>query len=540
MPAFLSNPAEVPGQIRRTIMPVQVTRALDVSKKGPSFHSPVAVINKIRSLPEIMSLLDEANVHTGHGPARAPGNWALAFVAFTLSQHADIQPWHASHGDDDRLWNACGFVCPPAYQTVWQRFAELEEFAGVFDTVVALLVQSARKLDDRIGMWIWVDSTEASSYSDAKHACRPEDDCPFHGQARQPRLRKLSAEDAAERRHKEDAIEEKPAQATSTTPSRPGLRPIPPEGTTERDDTGIRYVANRHWRRSNDPDARTRMYSDRDCWHGYYHGRAVDMMTGAALAVRVTPANVNESVSFRDLYGAAKEVVGAAPVAVCADRGYAFDGVHEMLLADAATPVIPYRMRHGHSPRRAEETTFVDRHGIPKCQFCFRPGNQVRFSGKGTPRVWFTCSGGTTPDCTKEQVMDCRKAKRRLLPIPRTSIIYGVLRDMHQAFERTHHMFRTRFSSGMKSTTKRPRRVGLGWQQLRASAGAMIQWLWVLMNLKWLDGQSTTSSAVGRDSSRYHDTVIDARRRHLIPGGGSPRVRKWRGPQFGAAPPTSP
>ena len=136
--------------------------------------------------------------------------------------------------------------------------------------------------------------------------------------------------------------------------------------------------------------------------------------------------------------------------------------------------------------------------------------------------------------------MACRKAKRRLLPIPRTHIIYGVLRDSMQAFERTHQLFRTRFSSGMKSTTKRPRRVGSGWQQLRASAGAMIQWLWVLMNLGWLTGQASSVRAVARQESSYHNNVTQARRRELVPGGGSPRVRRWRGLVAGAAPPTTP
>ncbi|MBM3664437.1 MAG: transposase [Actinobacteria bacterium] len=387
---------------------------------------------------------------------------------------------------------------------------------------------------------MWVDSTETASYSDAKHACGPEDDCEYHGRARQPRLRKFTAEVAADHRRREGAVEEKATRAVATSPSQPGLRPIPPEGTTERDGAGIRYVASGHWRRSHDPDARTRMYTDRDCWHGYYNGKVVDMMTGATVSVRVTPTDKNESVTFGSLYDSAKAVIGTAPIALCADRGYAFDNVHEMLLSDDVTPVIQYRKRSGHSPERAEETAEVDRHGIPKCQSCARPGNQVRFSSKGDPRVWFTCSSKTTPGCHKEQVTPCRSAKRRLLPIPRTNIIYAALRDSMQSFERSHHITRLRFSSGMKSDTKRPRGVGLGWQQLRASAGSFVQWLWVLMNLKWLDGGTHPANAVAKTTSTYQGRVLTARRNELIPGGGSPRMRKWHGVRTGAPPPTTP
>jgi hypothetical protein len=64
-----------------------------------------------------------------------------------------------------------------------------------------------------------------------------------------------------------------------------------------------------------------------------------------------------------------------------------------------------------------------------------------------------------------------------LLPLWRTSETYMALRTAHMEYERAHQLARVRNNDGGDHHITRPRKTGLAWQQLRASASILIDWI---------------------------------------------------------------
>ncbi len=139
----------------------------------------------------------------------------------------------------------------------------------------------------------------------------------------------------------------------------------------------------------------------------------------------------------------------------------------------------------GHLPK-------YDRHGIPHCKHCGLEAVFHRFqhdSGPNKePRLWFRCSKPGAPDCEGVQSIFCKENWRLLLPLWRTSAAYQVLRARHDHYEHGHHRWRERYGVAGDSRADRPKRRGLGVQQLRSSAALSIEWLTICHRQGWLGG----------------------------------------------------
>jgi len=168
-----------------------------------------------------------------------------------------------------------------------------------------------------------------------------------------------------------------------------------------------------------------------------------------------------------------------------------------------------------------EETPLVDRHGIPKCH-CGLPGDQVRFQKGKNPRVWFQCPMPTTPDCLKTQVISCKRDIRRILPIARTTEVYGALRQRRESMEHVHTEWRDRYKCGGKASGDRLRRLGLRPQQLRSNAALLIEWMWTLTRQGWMGDARARVEATPLPLDKYHQRVIAHRKRRGLLGGGQP------------------
>jgi len=514
-----------PPRPARTTTPVVLPGATRFSEEPADFFDPVQLVRRMRGIAPVMRMLEKAKIDHGHGPARKPGDWMLAYVAFVAGKEVNLQPWYRRESSNTSLWKACGFRGVPAYQTVWERFAELEQDPEIITKAVNYVIQLARRREPRIGMWVTVDGTECQTHAQPRHACGPDDDCPTRGKNRQPRLARVSPETAAELREREAEIEDEPVWsptgAASTDPL--GLIPIPPPGTREQTDTGVRWVSGGHWWGSRDRDAGTRSYTNGKHWHGMMHIKAVDIVTGAPITVLVTPADVNEHTAFPDLYGRCVQAVGTDPIACVADRGYATDDVHEFMIKRDCTPVIPYRRRNRTSPRTPQASKHADPQGIPLCRHCGVPGDFVRFSEKrGGPRLWYRCSMPSTPECHNEQSIACKTDIRQLLPIWKTSPIYAALNTMRGKFEQVHEHSRVWFRSGGKSLRDRPRRIGIKAHQLRANAAVLVEWIWVLVRQGWLGSRSERVVPTQIESEKPLARVIAFRKKHSLVGGSYP------------------
>jgi hypothetical protein len=73
-----------------------------------------------------------------------------------------------------------------------------------------------------------------------------------------------------------------------------------------------------------------------------------------------------------------------------------------------------------------------------------------------------------------------------LIPLWRTDAIYHELEQSHQNYERVHHHWRDRYLVAGDTLANRPKRRGRGWQELRAQAALVAEWLMIAFREGWL------------------------------------------------------
>jgi hypothetical protein len=429
-------------------------------------------IRKLKAQPQWLSiLLDGTEAERNWGRPRIAGNWALAFMAFTVSGRADVEPWWAA--SDDEIWRECGFSARPSYATVWTRFAELEDMAKAFSETAGHLIRHARaQSGGLVGQDVHVDGSEAETNArlihdcDASHRCR---------RARYPK--RMHADETQAERHRldsepvldEDELNYGDAEAVEIVEGR------------------VRIKVGGCWYRTRDDTAGVRAYfrggSLVKFWHGFFSMKAVDHYTGAPLAVNVVFASVQESAAYPSLIEAVTKAMDAKPRAVVGDRGYSVKSVFELNTRLGISSVFPFRRNHPNE-RRTDQDKF-DRHGVPRCKHCGGPTNYVRFAAQPYPRIWFSCQLSLNPGCEKSQSIACSNHWRQLLPLWRTEEAYFALRQSHQNYERVHRVWRDRYRCGAATHEMRPKRAGLGCQQLRANAALLIEWIRVLDREGW-------------------------------------------------------
>lgn len=521
----MSLPAlpEAPARLRRNAHPSTIPGATAFADEPPAFRDPVQVVRRVKGMAPLMRTLDQARINHGHGPARGDGHWALAYLAFVISGQANMRPWWRDHHGNGSLWRACGFNDVPAYSTLWERFTELERHAHVFEAAAHHLIRLARRQAPEVGMWVVVDGTECQTHAQPQHNCGPNDACPGSRDGRiKPRFPKVTPEEAALRRSKMDPDEEPPEEPRLPAPLPGGLMPVPEDGYKELTEDGLRFAAGGHWWLSRDREASGRAYSDKRVWHGYMCVQMTDAHTGAVIAVKIIPANVQECHALPELYDDARRGIGTDPIAVVADRGYSIGPVFSFLTERGVGPIIPWRdFQNGNQPTAPAGDRW-DRHGIPVCPGCGLSGDFVRFSAKGSARTWYRCPMPSTPECEKEHSIANGIAPRRLLPIWRTSPIYGALRPLMKTCERVHTNWRERYRVGGKTLADRPRRIGLAWQQLRANAALMIEWLWTNLRQGWVGSRAVRAAAEPLPVGKLYENLVKARRAESLFGGRYP------------------
>jgi hypothetical protein len=412
---------------------------------------------------------------------REPGFWELAAVAFVTSGHVDVQPWRDQATDE--LWQACGFAARPSYSTTIRRLAELETVCDEFLSAAALVIQRCRMHDARVMAHTHVDWTEDNSHSRLVHDCQPGDDC------KRPKHRapaRVSAEVARQGRHELSAMD--PAQAEAIE-KKQGPDKTEPEPVMRKGRLRKRVRMNDCWYTTRDFDAGIRSYTgpngvSKKFWHGYASGKIIDHFTGGVIP-SVDNASVNESHIFPKLFDKATEMIGQAPETIVADRGISIKNCFQHATERGTAPIFPWRMKG--SDRQERDQLEYDRHGVKRCRACGGPMQQVKFScTDGKPRLWFRCMIGLTEDCKRDQTISCNKDWTLLVPLPKTDALYHELMVSHQTYEGTHSYFRDRYRVAANTLTNTPKRVGIGWHQLRANVACLVDWLKIAARCGWL------------------------------------------------------
>ena len=292
------------------------------------------------------------------------------------------------------------------------------------------------------------------------------------------------------------------------------------------DERGLRVKVGSCWYRLSDEEAGIRAYTTggkvRRFWAGYYNLKAIDHYTGGVLAVHVESASTQEHAAYPGLYARLRGNLGEhSPRAIVADRGFSVSSVFEAHTRDGIASVIPWR-KHYSEPTRKDHLPKYDRHGIPHCKHCGLEAIFHRFqhdSGPNKePRLWFRCSKPGAPECERVQSILCKENWRLMIPLWRTSIAYQVLRARHDHYEYGHHRWRERYGVAGDSRADRPKRRGLGVQQLRASAALSIEWLTICYRQGWLGGKPLNPHpevALTRDEAASYATRILAYRQAI-------------------------
>ncbi|MBA3734378.1 MAG: transposase [Actinobacteria bacterium] len=264
-------------------------------------------------------------------------------------------------------------------------------------------------------------------------------------------------------------------------------------------------VLDQHWYRTLDATAGFRAYMGargaRRFWHGYYNIKSIDHYTGAPLAIGIYSASKNEHTCYPDLFERLQRNIGGNPESIVADKGFSIEAVFAHNTNNGVASVIPWRKGKGRLQRQDFDTH--DRHGIPRCKHCGAECEFIRFRvEKGGPRLWFRClnqANRTPAACARIQSITCKTDYRLLLPLWRTEPIYHELASSHSQYERVHRHWRERYLVAGDNLATRPKRRGIGCQELRAQAALLAEWL----RISWREGWLGSARRNKKSPARY-------------------------------------
>ena len=507
----------------------EITRYSD----DPALASPHTLIAMVKGMPQIRAELQIA-YHRAYewGPDRMPGDWALAYLAFVISRIPDIEPWYQRVRADHSLWAACDFAQVPSYRLVHLRFTEMEGMADSFEEAAAILIQKARAKDQRVGAWWHLDASEAETHAAPQHDCTAYDDCPTAKTGRRnPRMQRVGTATAKATRQLLAAM---PVEDVAAAVSVEGLRVIPVGASVvDHERKGRRFTSGGHWWFTRDMDAGVRAYSRGSrvvkAWHGFLHMEVIDHFTHAPLASRLIPVDQQEHAAYESVFRRAQTNLDSIPYLVAGDAGYSVEHVFKFNSNLGVGSVFPYRRQNGSDSERRQPTAKYDEHGLPKCRHCGGESEFVRFAvtnEKG--RTWFRCRLPQSPKCQGEQTILCDEAPRHIIPVWRIEEAYAAMRVSHQSYEHKHRDLRIQYLVAPDCLALRPKRPGMGWQQLRASAAMLIEWLRVLQRAGWGKAKATVDTARvssgGTMVKRLLEQRADRRAAARAPTGSDPPV----------------
>jgi hypothetical protein len=222
-------------------------------------------------------------------------------------------------------------------------------------------------------------------------------------------------------------------------------------------------------------------------WHGFLDRKSVDYTTGLRLVSQFVSCSVQEHFLHDTIIERIVATTGFAPLAFSADRGLSYPSVYEYNTRHGIATVIPYRLRGAETARQDHDEW--DRHGIPRCRGCGGPTEFVRFAHLPEPRLWVRCAlagAHRAPECSHIQTHNCSKDFKMLLPLWRVDPVYLALRRAQEQYERLHRHTRDRFQVAGKDVQRRPKRIGIEWQQLRADVTVFLEWLRLCARQGWL------------------------------------------------------
>jgi hypothetical protein len=125
----------------------------------------------------------------------------------------------------------------------------------------------------------------------------------------------------------------------------------------------------------------------------------------------------------------------------------------------------------------------------------------VSFTLSPKPRLIYACALGCAASKGKRMSINCDEKWRLLVPLWRNTEAYLALRRSGRAYEGVHRYWRERYRVGGVDFYSRPKRMGIAWQQLRASAALLAEWLKVCWREGWFGSTRRNTNDARRDGA---------------------------------------
>jgi hypothetical protein len=406
-------------------------------------------------------------------------------LIFTLSEHVDIERFHNSYRSST-IWSEAGFKDVPSLTTTWQRLTELEPHHQAFIDAANAFIKIAVNAEPRIVQDIWVDGTGFEVHSRLEHCCTDRAACLEAGGTPAKFPPKAHPDEIVQERA--EGAEEPPPNADDGDDS---------DETEDEVNGRFHYLTIKgHRFRTLDPSAGARTINKKQgtaskSWIGGYIQPAKSIFMNAPLAINVFSASDAEFDHFPDLLWKVIEATGDVPRAVVADRHYAVKDLFEMNTRLGIATITPWRRWKKDQQRSDLDNDLLDRHGIPRCQYCGGPGDREVAGGfyldeNENPRIRFFCQTMALPDCAKSQSISCAKNWALLGPISRRTELYHSLKSAGRSSEQIFRHWEARYRLGGFGVDNRSKRLGIEWVRLRASAALALEWFRICLRHGWI------------------------------------------------------
>jgi hypothetical protein len=379
-------------------------------------------------------------------------------------------------------------------------------------------LRQARKHEPRIGRFIHVDGTAWQTHAALEHCCTDRAACRAARKKAAMHLERLGDKELQDERHAEAELTVEEALESESMPTFVG-----------EDETYRYFMLGGHLFRTRDKTCAPRMYGGKSgkkkkkFWHGGIALPAIDDFTGAPLAIEQLPANRLEHQAYERLLSGVIEAVGEPPLGMTGDRAHSIKEVFELNTRQGIASVIPWRKWKAFMEREEVRCDAFDEHGVPRCQHCGGPGDQVGpglglYFACGEPRIRFRCLLRNTDACKSAQSIACEREWRMLLPLSRTTELYHALKSAHKNREHVHGHWRERFSCAGKDLAGRLRRTGVQAQWIRSEAALAIEWFRLGLRHGWLGSPRRTrhGELVRTSGAKKLETLLKARRKRRL------------------------
>lgn len=484
----------------------------------PVLSDPVAVIELFKrwapaACLELIRATTQQRERGQGGAPRMDGSWALVFLAHIMAGDPDWQHWY-HHNQRSGLWEVCGFERVPSFQTLYLRFAELEEprYAAAFERAANRFVRIAARHTPHGFDFVHTDGTPAHSHARLTHACPNEAYCRTRVGLATKQVDRASDESISADRH------ERSANAEPDDPDAPPDNRLHKLTDAEAIDLGLadwqhsryfKFGAQGHIMRCRDKNVGVRAYNlgargKRKVWVGGYFLPAISDFFWSPFALHFFEADQQEHLGWPALYRKAMTALNDDPddpthrmTAVVADRAFTNKTFIGFNTEEGVASITPERKLPGGrawSSLRDNVDARYDEHG-PRCRYCGGPAAPARgagegfaITGTGDPRLTYRCVLGWTADCqAKLQTISCRREYRALLPIARTERVFHDLLASHSHFEGIFDSWRDRYAvSGTSNATRSKRRASIAAQKLRGAAALLAEWFRICLRMGYI------------------------------------------------------